>query len=108
MDIDKLINKYQDEINYLNNIVRTPFGDDSLRTYQVFLKELYSINNWVDCKIEKPKEGIHVLVDGGVAYYCGSNSGRYEWRSASNNYIIEWDVTHWMSLPKLNIKKQGA
>ena len=108
MDIDKLINKYKDEVNYLNSIVRTPFGDDSLRACEVFLKELQSINNWVDCKIEKPKEGVHVLVDGGVAYYCGSFSGRDEWRSACNNYIIEWNVTHWMPLPKINPKNQGA
>lgn len=38
--LDKTISKYQDEIDWLESIERTKFGDESLRSYKVFLKDL--------------------------------------------------------------------
>lgn len=42
-----------------------------------------------------PKDGTHILVEGGEAYW----NGEY-WFSCSAQRLIQWDVRCWMPLPK--------
>lgn len=44
-DVKELIRKYQHEVDYLEQIERTEFGDDSLSTYSIFLKELKGLSS---------------------------------------------------------------
>ena len=57
---------------------------------------------WVSVEDRMPEKGVNVIVDGGIAQYKGEYFGWYsitgiDWPGRP----IEWDVTHWMPLPKL-------
>lgn len=58
---------------------------------------------WIDCRKQLPDTGKTVLIEGGTGYYCGVVNGRHEWRSSINGYPIEWNVTHWKHIPKLEV-----
>jgi hypothetical protein len=45
-----------------------------------------------------PKDGTIIIIDGGTAEW---NPNKFGWFSHQGQAIIQWNVTHWMPLPKL-------
>jgi hypothetical protein len=61
----------------------------------------YAAPKWIDVKTALPEPGEDVLTDGGISYMNRDGTWYTVTGCEYPGLPIQWEVTHWMTLPKL-------
>jgi hypothetical protein len=84
---------------------------DFLAGYQAAMNSSNNSNGWISVKERLPEEGLEVLIFGKIlndiskvlgvrARFQGDQKSKYTWESEDIHIYTQYDVTHWMPLPK--------